>query len=125
MSDISLYQSLKDSKVKGETTRKLVSLITSRLSGRDDIKSEHYEIIFRENTVSFQPNVKVYPDRRRRKPTDSKPVLEFIMMKYFGEIIEGVDGETIYVKPDTFVNEGHYMYVLSADRKHRKWISVR
>lgn len=125
MNEISLFEALKSSQAKGQNTRELVFVITKRLSGRDDIKSTPYEICFESDKITFSPNVKVYPDRHRRKPTDAKPILEFVMMNYFPDVIDNIDNEVIHVKPNYFVTEGLYRYIVSADGKNRKWVSLR
>lgn len=125
MHRVDMAESLKSSRSRGEHTRKLANLIVRRLSGRDDLKGCEYELIFEGNKVLFKPDVNVYLDRHRRKPTDSRKALELIMTQYFPFAVDKIDNHEVYVKDDVFVSSGHYIYSLSADRRRRKWVAIR
>lgn len=125
MTTVDMVEALKSSRARGEQTRKLANLLTRRLAGREDMSKRQYELIIANNRIAFSPNVKVYPDRYNRKPTDGKPILEFVLTKYFPEAIDKIDGNEIFIQPNVFVPHGHYFYIPSADNRRRKWVALR
>ena len=90
-------------------TEFLLKSIAQRLSGRDDCKKVQYHVTIDHNGVTMVPNVKVYPNRYKRKESDLIDVVSFV---HHYKMTNARLSDFVF---------GTYEYQLSIDGKKRKW----
>lgn len=125
-------------------TEKFLRCISSHLSSRSECRGVSYQCVISETqerrrqldirdilgdnslpTVTFKPNIKVYPDAHRKKDNDKCPVVEHVLKKHFPEIFDTVDAfGDIRIHKDYLV-PGVYEYELSVSGKRRRWNRVK
>ena len=118
-------------------TQKFLRLIAKRLSGREDCRQIQYEIgigcmisatdvilpkELTEKYIVFKPDVYTYRDNHHRKDIDHFRVTDWIITKYFPELVQGRDeyGQLL-VDTSQFVR-GVYQYQLSFNGARRRWV---
>lgn len=122
-----------------ELTMQILHSISNRLSSRHDCRKIEYTITIYSTHVQpdvegctdsyiqilFQPDRDVYPDRFHRTIGDKIDIVTYTLHTYFPEIIKGHDtfGRP-YMSSDSLI-PGTYRYVLSFDKKQRRWIRDR
>lgn len=107
-------------------TESVLCALSSHLSGRKEYRDTEYIVRISNDSISFEPHVKVFPDRHRRRPEDKDSVLYHVMYYHFydtlGYEIECTNNK-VPINSDMLVT-GTYLYMLSADKKRRKWTKV-
>ncbi len=99
---------------KVRNTEKLLSSISTRLCGREDLKGVNYRIkINSKNKIAMDPLVFVYPNIHKKHQTDKTDVVSFIMDTFMTE-----RGTRTFVP-------GEYVYQSSASGKARRWTRTK
>lgn len=106
-------------------------MISAHLSTRSDCKDVNYHVTITENTISFEPDVKVFPNTHNRKPTDKMSILEHILRYHIDSLVPEDKEEMrdsqgrYYITRCKITNcklfPGTYVYRSSIDGKRRKW----
>lgn len=97
-----------------KNTEKLLSSISTRLCGREDLKGCNYKIkINSKNKIAMDPLVFVYPNIHKRQQTDKTDVVSFIMDSQMSE-----RGSRSFVA-------GEYVYQSSSSGKARRWTRTK
>lgn len=105
-------------------TESVLCTLSSHLSGRSEYRNTEYIVNITEDSISFYPYVKVFPNKYRRRPEDKDSVLYHVMYYHFYDILRyEVDGVTdkVLINSNMLV-PGKYVYTSSFDKKRRKWI---
>lgn len=137
--------------MQDDKTLKLLYALSGRLSGRSDCKQVEYVVAIGitdkdildkygfntedlldgmnapadyEQILRFSPARLVFPNNHMRKERDKMSILYHVINRYFGDILQGSDDYgNISVYPDS-LSSGVYKYILSVDRRRRKWQRV-
>lgn len=131
---------LRSKQEESKRTQEFLVKVSQRLSGRSECAGKEYllgigvklrfsdfQIPKSESTVSqyidFLPNINTYRDNKHRKDKDLFRVTDWVLHRFFSDLILGRD-EYGQLKVDTskFIN-GVYKYQRSMDGKRRRWIS--
>ena len=93
-----------------ERTEKLLHLISSHLSSRQDCRRVQYKVTVVDDAVSIVPHIQVYKNRYCRRAVD---------------LLDVVDHVINYHSDSGHLVDGTYIYKLSVDAKQRKWTRER
>lgn len=123
---MNIVKDMQIAKAASDRTNLLMNLLSKRLSSRDDCKGQEYVLKITSDklyqSVSFEPNVLVYPNTYKRNQSDKSPVLVHILNHHFKNFVIVCD-DKIMVKPATFV-DGNYIYTQWIF-KNRRWHSLK
>ena len=110
-----------------QRTKKFLQLVAQRLSSRSDCKKVEFIIdigVTKSNCIIFTPDVYVYTDKYHRSDKDYSRITDFILHKYFDEIVKGRDEFGNLIVWTLQFSEGIYKYQLSSNGKKRRWVKV-
>lgn len=123
---MNIVKDMQIAKASSDRTNLLMNLLSKRLSSRDDCKGQQYVLRITSDefyqSVSFEPNVLVYPNTYKRNQSDKLPVLIHILNQHFNDFVI-VCEDKIMVKPATFV-DGTYSYTQWIF-KNRRWHNLK
>lgn len=110
-----------------KNTDNLLKLLSNHLSSRKRLKYTEYLVIIDESSVTFSSKEEVFPDTFHRKSGDRISILYHILIHHLdlhiSDLISIRHSYSIHVPKDIFV-PGRYIYKLSINQKHRKWIRL-
>lgn len=100
--------------------------ISQHLATRSQCRNVNYEVIIRPGSISFHPEVKVFPNVHRRKQSDKQTIVEHILRyHYYNDLVmeQGIatDSSGEYLINMNKLVPGKYVYRSSIDGKRRKW----
>lgn len=123
---MSIVKDMQIAKAASDRTNLLMNLLSKRLSSRDDCKGQQYVLKITScescQSVSFEPNVLVYPNTYKRNQSDKLPVLIYILNRYFKDFVIRYE-DKIIIKSATFV-DGNYSYTQWIF-KNRRWHDLK
>ena len=99
--------------------------ISHHLSTRSQCKQVNYEVIITSNSISFRPQLNVFPNIHRRKSSDRQPIVEHILKYHYDSELLSPDAcrlssSAYAILPNKLI-PGKYVYRSSIDGKRRKW----
>lgn len=123
---MSIVKDMQIAKAASDRTNLLMNILSRRLSSRDDCKCQQYILSITSDgiyqSISFEPNVLVYPNTYKRNKSDKLHVLMYVLNHYFEDFVI-VYEDKIMVKPATFV-DGTYIYTQWI-YKNRRWHDIK
>lgn len=109
-----------------QLTMKVLLSISQHLSTRVQCKDVNYEVVIRPGSITFYPDVKVFPNVHRRKQVDKETILEHILKYHYNDELIMSNGLATDATGEYLINcdqliPGRYVYRSSIDGKRRKW----
>lgn len=120
-----LFQGFKVSQEVSMRTKKLLSIISERSSGRRGFTKYEYSLQVENcdefQKLTFNPIISVYPSRYERSDSDRTDLITYVLTRYFLDFVIVDDNKLeIKIKPGTFAI-GEYQYKLSEFHNGKQW----
>lgn len=109
-----------------ELTKELLNLVASHLSSRSDCKGVNYIVSIEEDdSITFSPPIKVFPNRYRRCERDKVNVIAHVVQEHIPELFIDVHNDMRTLVDTTCLIRGVYEYQSSIDKKRRRWVRTK
>lgn len=109
-------------------TKRFLTTISKHLSGRKDCRGVIYKVTiqpsYKDEEMIITPEIKIFPDRYHRKPTDKTNVIAHVLFKHMPEILLTSNGEMSKVYYTETLIPGVYEYQMSFSGKQRRWVKI-
>ena len=115
---------------KSDNTMRLLHYVSKHLSSRAKLrKVEYILVIDNQGRCYFKPPINIFPDKRRKK-VYKLPLLSHVIATHTPDLFLGtlVGDKNIYGVPVVNLNLvqcGTYKYVLSFEKKSRRWVRIK